>query len=74
VDTQEAVLEEATARNFGRPLVATIALSSEVLTREDQIALLLERSQVTEDTMSALRRYDWPGNVRGHGAYEKTTC
>ncbi len=43
--TQEAVLEEALARNYGRPLVATIALSSEVLTREDQIALLLERSE-----------------------------
>lgn len=43
--TQEAVLEEATARNYNRPLVATIALSAEVLTREDQIALLLERSE-----------------------------
>lgn len=43
--TQEAVLEEAAARDYGRPLIATIALSSEVLTREDQIALLLERSE-----------------------------
>jgi len=42
---QEAVLEEATARNYGRPLVATIALSSEVLAREDQVALLIERSE-----------------------------
>jgi hypothetical protein len=43
--TQEAVLEEATGRDFGRPLVATIALSSEAVAREDQIALLLERSE-----------------------------
>lgn len=43
--TQEAVLEEAAARDYGRPLIATIALSSEVLTREDQIAVLLERSE-----------------------------
>lgn len=42
---QEAVLEEAAARNYGRPLIATIALSSEVLTREDQIVALLERSE-----------------------------
>jgi hypothetical protein len=42
--TQEAVLEEAIARNYGRPIVTTIALSAEVVTREDQIALLLERA------------------------------
>jgi hypothetical protein len=43
--TQEAVLEEAMARNYGRPIVATIALSAEVVTSEDQIALLLERAE-----------------------------
>jgi hypothetical protein len=43
--TQEAVLEEAIARNYGRPIVSTIALSAEVVTREDQIALLLERAE-----------------------------
>lgn len=43
--TQEAVLEEANARNNGRPIVATIALSAEAVTREDQVALLLERAE-----------------------------
>ncbi len=43
--TQEAVLEEAIARNYGRPLIATVALSSEVLSRDDQVSILLERSE-----------------------------
>lgn len=51
--TQEAVLEEANARDCGRPLIATIALSSEVLTREDQIEILLERRKKWKASVSA---------------------
>lgn len=43
--TQEAVLEEATARTQGLRLLSTIALSADAARNQDQIALLLERSE-----------------------------
>jgi hypothetical protein len=45
LETQRAVLEEARAMEGDLPLVATIALSAEVVKNEDQIALLLETAE-----------------------------
>ena len=44
--TQEAVMSEALARNYGLPLCASIALSSEAVRDANQVGLLLERAEM----------------------------
>lgn len=43
--SQQAILEEAQAMRSGLPLLATIALSDDAVSAQDQISLLLERSE-----------------------------
>jgi hypothetical protein len=42
---QEATLEEAAAREQHKPLVATVALSDEIVLKEDDVASLIERAE-----------------------------
>lgn len=43
--TQDAILEEARAANFGRPLCQTIALSADACRVEAQVSILLEHAE-----------------------------
>jgi hypothetical protein len=45
LETQRAVIEEASARQGKLPLIATIALSAEAAKDEDQVSLLLETAE-----------------------------